>query len=744
MSIASDVKSAAPSIHSQDLEDARALNDRLRSEFEEHLSPEARRGQVLSQLLAGLNTGRFGGKPHEGDAPAALVSLLDQLKWTYSVEQFARVIPHFSEEFGIVQLRECAARLGFHSSTRIIKARSIFPRQLPALLVHGSHISLLKETPEGQIAAYDPVSGAPRKVNWRQKCQIVSFAQCADTEDKKTSGSWLLHNLNRFYPEIWQMFALTFFINLMVLVTSFAVMSIYDKVIPAHAFDTLTGIAIALAFAFVVELSFRGIKSKLIGRTTGRLEYLVGSAVFSKLVALPVHMVTNTPIGDQISRLRQFESVRDLFSGPFVAVGLEVPFIIMFMIGLFAVAGPLGAIPLVLMCVYAVVGFLMVGLIRRRNERSSRRQREHAQLTLETVSNLRQIRALGCETVWLERLQQKTADSSAARRRASMAQRYLSTLSSAAVPIAGAGTVITGALLVIDGQMTVGMLIGAMIIVWRVLAPIQQLFLMFSRYTEIAQMIKQIDQMMRLPTVETNKLSPLKRHFQGRIEFDRVSLRYQGGSDSALQGISLEIEPGELIAIQGHSGAGKSTLLRLVLELYRPQSGSVLVDGINVQQIPDTELRAAIGYVPQTPVLFHGTIAQNLRLAAPGATDEELAAICQEVGILDAIEMLPEGLNTLLDHAKQGTLPGGFRQAIAIAQAYARKPQILLLDEPAKTLDHDLEDALIKSISRRRGDTTIIMVSHRPSHIQMADRVIKLERGQLVSFEPPSEPRKAS
>ncbi|MBL4725453.1 MAG: hypothetical protein JKY83_02020, partial [Rhizobiaceae bacterium] len=285
-----------------DTEGIQALDKRLRSSFDIKQLQELRRNDSFKKLLVGLEAGRFGGAPHTGDAPAALIAILDQLNWAHSVEQFARIIPHFADEFGIIQLRECAARLGFHSTSRVANPRNISMSHLPAILVHGQSISTLELGPDNNITARDPSSGEVRKVKWNGKCRLVSFTNVADSEEKRTADSWLATNLYRFYPEIWQMFCLTFFINLTVLVTSFAVMSIYDNVIPAGAFDTLAWIGIALVLAFSFELMFRALKSKLIGRTTGRLEYLIGSAVFSKLVSLPLHMLINTPIGDQVSR----------------------------------------------------------------------------------------------------------------------------------------------------------------------------------------------------------------------------------------------------------------------------------------------------------------------------------------------------------------------------------------------------------------------------------------------------------
>lgn len=718
---------------------ARGLHQRLQTAFRSNVVPPEARDDAFLRLRADLAAGRLGGLPLKGEATEALLILLDQLGWTVNVGRLARAMPHFPESFGIVEVRACLARLGYVSTLKRLRPEAISPAQLPAVIVDAGRIFILAFDEDGRIGRIDLQSGERRTIG-KGSAEVISFAPRVDDAGGASSqGSWLASIVRRFQPEVIKLFWLTTVINVMVLAVAFAVISIYDKVIPAGAYDTLAAICIGIGIAVFVEIRMRRLKAELIGRVTGRLEYLLGTGLFSKLVSLPLHMVSNTPVGDQIARLRQFEIVRDLFAGPFVAIGLELPFVVVFLVALFFIAGPLGFVPLVLVAAYAVLGALLVGPVQRQNQVSARHRREYHQSALETISNLRYLRGLGCEDIWLQRLDRKVAESAAARRRAGASQRLLATVSQAAIPLSGAAMVGVGALLVMEEALTVGVLIGAMIVAWRVLAPIQQVFLMLSRYAEMAQTASQLDQMMRLPSQEEGEDIHVSRTLSGAVAFDRVTFRYPGAAQAALQGLTFDIEPGAFVAIEGHSGAGKSTVLRLLLDLQQPLAGSVKIDGINVRQIPDTDLKAAIGYVPQYPVLFHGSIAQNLRLSVPGATDDQLRGICNEIGILAAIEQLPKGLDTLLDHLQQERLPGGFRQAMSVAQALLRQPRILLMDDPAKTLDHDLEEAFLAAIGRRRGRTTIIMVSHRPSHIRLADRVLRLSGGQMVSFDAPKQ-----
>ncbi len=721
-------------------EDVRALQARVQSAFLSAgvVCGDARQ-EALGMLRDGLREGRFGGIALSGDAPECLITLLDRLAWPLAPAQLAQSMPHFPLSYGLTELRETLARLGYESTSAQFTAGGVQDKHLPAVVVDpNGGIALVETVPGADARAIDPQTGAPRPIDWSEPLTVVSFRQASTVAD--TAGprkSWFREMLRRFRREILVLLGVTFAINCMVLAVSFAVMAIYDKVIPAGALDTMLAIAIGIGVALVVELSFRRLKARMIGHVSGRLEYLLGTAIFRKLMSFPLEMVTSTPIGAQLARLRQFEVVRDMFAGPFATIGLEIPFIFMFAGALFIIGGPLGFAPLGLVVVYLLVGALLLPVVKRHNETANKLRSEQYQTLLEMVSNIRILRSNACDEVWLDRLEVKTDEMIAAKMRASFSKRVLTAISASAIPIAGGLMVVLGAMMVIAGNLTVGALVGSMILVWRVLAPIQQAFLTLSRYTEMIQMAGQIDSMMRIKVDEGIADGPVARRFSGAIAADRLSYRFPRATDPAIAGATLEIEPGELIAVTGSSGSGKSTFLKLLLGTLRPLAGSVSVDRINIRQLGPSERHATFAYVAQIPEFFHGTIAQNLRLSAPDASRESLRRVCAEIGILRAIESLPEGFDTLLDHARQESLPQGFRQALAVAQALLRRPKILLLDEPAKNLDPAIEQAFLQVIGRRRGGTTIIMVTHRPSHINIADKVLRIERGQVVDFSPP-------
>jgi ATP-binding cassette subfamily C protein/ATP-binding cassette subfamily C protein LapB len=296
-----------------------------------------------------------------------------------------------------------------------------------------------------------------------------------------------------------------------------------------------------------------------------------------------------------------------------------------------------------------------------------------------------------------------------------------------------------GALQVIDGDMSMGGLIAVMALGWRALSPIQSGFLALGRVEQIRSAIRQIDNLMRVPIERVPGTVPPRRTILGGITFSFVSHRYNAESDPVLFGVNFDIKPGEVVALTGHNGSGKSTAAKLAAGLYRSQTGAVLIDGVDIRQIDPIDLRQSIAFVPQVSHFFYGTISQNMRLAVPAATDEEIEAATLEARVHDEILALPEGYATRLSEQTLSALPSGFKQKLALARAYVREAPILILDEPGQALDEAGDQALMETIERLRGTTTVIIVTHRPSHMRIADRLIVMNAGKVQFDGKPEE-----
>ncbi|MGB0671841.1 MAG: ATP-binding cassette domain-containing protein, partial [Rhodospirillales bacterium] len=271
-----------------------------------------------------------------------------------------------------------------------------------------------------------------------------------------------------------------------------------------------------------------------------------------------------------------------------------------------------------------------------------------------------------------------------------------------------------------------------------------------TRVTQVRSSIQQINNLMNLraerePNQQINPISRMKGH----VSFSRVSLRYGADQDPALVGVSFEAQPGEVIGIVGSNGCGKSTVLKLLIGMYQPQAGSIRIDNLDIRQLDQVELRHAVAYVPQNAEFFYGTIAQNLRLSQPTATMEELEWACDKAGVLDEVMALQQGsgkwvrrgFDVRVGDSGAGQMPSSFQQKLSLARSYLKRSPIMLFDEPGNGLDFQGDQIFMRAVNELRGDTTMLIVTHRPSHIRICDKLLWLDGGAVRGYGPTEEVR---
>ena len=276
-----------------------------------------------------------------------------------------------------------------------------------------------------------------------------------------------------------------------------------------------------------------------------------------------------------------------------------------------------------------------------------------------------------------------------------------------------------------------------MMLMWRVLSPIQTVFTNMTRIERVGSAVRQIDGLMKIAG-ERPDASPgvSARAVEGSLEFARVSFRYSMNVDPALIGVEFKVKPGELVAITGPNGGGKSTLLKMVLGMYQPQAGAILIDNVDIRQLDPIVLRRMVGYAPQDTQLFRATIAQNLRLARPDASDNEVYQALDMAGALEQVLALPRGLEYRVgDNTNE--LPSSMKQKLSLARAYLTRAPIMLFDEPGTGLDEEGDQKFMKTLQSLKGTTTVLFISHRPSHIKLADTLLVFDKGYLRAAGPP-------
>lgn len=703
----------------------------------------------LEEAFHGASLGEF-----EPDSPyaACLKPLLITVGWTGDTREIIEALPHFANSLELTGLRNVMATLGYKTHPKHLRLADLDERVVPCLFVPDLRVPGFDQAdwPRGPLAilgcqaghwrVYDSARAAERHIEAGEIAGTAyMLAKSADEEDAGAQGSWIKDLVYRFRPLLLKALTASFLLNLLALATPLFVMTIYDKVIGYDAAGLLVPLLLGMLLVVGVEAALRFIRAQAIAYAGARTDSLVGAAALQRVLFLPPSQVEGAPVSAQASRLKDFERIRDFFTGPLATVALELPFTVILLAAIAVLSGIIVLVPVVLLIAFGIAGAVLFPRLKDQTAKASKARSERHRFNIEAFSNLRTIKELGAENIWFNRYRELSANSAMSAFALAQHTALLQSIAHLFMTSAGIATLVIGANLVIAEKLTVGALVATMALVWRVLSPLQQGFVALSRLEQAKQSGRQIDTLMNLKTEFTSASETSTiRNFAGRIRFAGVSHRYGPAADPALVGVSFDIAPREFVGITGRNSSGKSTILKLIAGMHPPQVGKVEIDGLNIRQIDSARLREAIAYVPQTCQLFHGTIAQNLRLSHPVATQCELEEACRLAGIADDIDNLADGLETRIGDQRSARLTAGFLQRLALARAYLKDAPILLLDEPAQALDQARDWSLTEALKQLRGTRTIAMVSHRPSHLKMADRVLVLADGKLLADAPPA------
>lgn len=668
---------------------------------------------------------------------SCLKPLLDALGWRGEERHLMESLPHLEQADNIETLRAVLAQLNYDTQPRRSSLKGIAEAMLPCLFVNREgHVSVLLSRDGDTVRMFD---GEIRKqveveADGTAGTAYVICESSFDDEQKRIERlGWMSVLIWKFRTLICQLLVMSFVINMFALAIPVYIMNVYDKVIGTSSKEMLLYFLVGIGIVVAADVALRILRARAIAYLGTRCEALVGAAAFQQLLYLPVTMTERAPIGSQITRIKQFEGMRDIFSGTIANTALDLPFMLVFLAAIMLIDGAVAWVAVALIALYGVMAAVTIPLTRQNIAATGEARSKLQNFLIEAVANHRTVRDNNAEWLWSDRFRHLLGHSIAQQFRAQQLNLTVQTLSQTLVMAAGVATLWIGTIRVMGGEMTVGALIAVMALTWRVLAPLNAGFLALNRLGQTAQTFRQINALMRLKLERApGKVPTFFRKFAGAISMSRLGFRYGARAEPALMGVDLNISPGELVAVTGRSGAGKSTLLKIISGLYQQQAGSTQIDGVDVRQIDPGELRHAIAVVPQKASLFHGTIDQNLRLAHPTASEDDIARACREARLDDYLASLPAGRHTRLTTELQRSMSAGVRQRLMLARAFVKDAAIVLMDEPATNLDDIGEQGLLEKLKSLHGKATVIMVTHRPSHMRLADRVVYMERGQIV------------
>ena len=676
---------------------------------------------------------------------ACIAPLLDALGWRGESAQVLEAMPHFSSTMDIMDLRSSMANLNYESKPERCNISAIDHRLMPCLFdTDDGSVKVLLSVSEQGVEAFDARTQQYIRISDKNVLGENGTAFYFHPIDREEIGQWIKGKnwfqsvVGRFRPLIWRVLLMTFLLNILALTTPLFIMVVYDLVIGSGSLETLNYLLIGVGIAIICDVGLRLARGRILAYIGARLDYIIGSAVLQKILSLPTSQSESTSIGSKIARFREFDVIREFFIGPMALAFLELPFVFIFLIAIGILGGSLVFIPLVMLLIYALVGFAIFPKIQQRVTGNMANTASKGSFITESLNNMRVIKQLGAEEIWLDRYRDISAVNAETNMRSGLLAAGAQTFAHVLMVLSGVLTLSLGIFRVFDGLMTVGALVATMALVWRMLAPTQTLFLAFTKLNQVGISIKRLNQLFTMNGERNPYASATLKDFSGAISFSRVSFRYVANQDPVVMGIDLKINAGEVVAFAGGNSSGKSTLVKLLMGLYTPQIGGITIDGIDVRQIDPLELRKSIGYMPQYCELFHGTIRQNLLLANSAATEEQIVEACEWANLADDIMLLPDQYDTRIGDQILRQLPAGFLQRLIMARAFLTDAKIMIFDEPGNMLDEDGDQAFLTAIERMRGKATIIIVTHRPSHMRAADKVVLMKQGMVRAVGPAS------
>ncbi|MBF0626329.1 MAG: peptidase domain-containing ABC transporter [Magnetococcales bacterium] len=678
------------------------------------------------------------------DFGACLIPLLHALGYRGDLRHVAEALPHFASSLDLTAFRNVMGNLTYRSHELRLDLADIDPRLTPCLFVPDQRGALvLYESRDDLLIVFDGETGQVGRLPPMRLAGTAYFFDPIDVEGLRLTQArvgWFRMTAGRFRRLLYYIIALTFAITLLQVVTPLYVMAVYDRVVGSGSLRTLAFLVGAAGLGLGFDWFLRKMRAKMLMFVGARMDAIVGNAIFLRILSMQPSFTERAPIGSQIARIKDFDTVREFFTGPLALVFFELPFTVVFLIVIAALAGPLALLPGVSALLFVLLWVVMTPLVENEEAQSRRARARKQEFTVEALNKIRALKYMAAEQSWFARYRELSATAAMANFRTSLINAAVNTIANVLVIGSGLGTIGIGVLRVLAGDMTVGGLVATMVLVWRVLSPLQSLFLAMTRLEQIKSSVRQIDGLMNVQP-EFNEHAPIEpvKRFKGAISFVRVSLRYAPDAEPALMGVQFDIKPGQVVVIVGSNGSGKSTIIKLIAGMYIPQAGSIRIDDLDIRQMNPIELRHAISYVPQTCDLFYGTVAQNLRLAHATATQEDLEQACAMAEVLKEIQALPEGFETRIGDARAGQLASGTIQKLSLARAYLQPSTIYLFDEPASSLDWEADQAFQRAVQKLRGANTIVIVTHRPSHMKMADQIFFLDQGYLRLAGPPAE-----
>jgi ATP-binding cassette, subfamily B, bacterial HlyB/CyaB len=592
---------------------------------------------------------------------------------------------------------------------------------------------------DSQVLIQDPQKAQPENLSleefssrWSGDLVLVTTRARLAGDQRAFDISWFIPALVKYRNLLGEVIAASFFLQLFGLITPLFFQVVIDKVLVHKGLTTLDVMLFGLAVVSIFEVLIGALRTYVFSHTTNRVDVELGARLFDHLLRLPLAYFQARPVGHSVARVRELENIRDFLTSSSVTLIIDLFFTFVFFAVMYLYSPFLTLIVALSLPVYVLISWAITPSLRARLDEKFKRGAENQAFLVESVVGIETLKAMAVEPQMKRQWEEKLAGYVGASFSANMLGNWGSQSVQLVNKLTMAATLYFGAKLAINGDITVGQLVAFNMLAGRVAMPILRLAQLWQDFQQMRISVARLGDILNSPAEPA--YNPNRTNLgaiKGGILFEQVTFRYRLDGPEVLRRINVEIAPGEILGIVGPSGSGKSTLAKLVQRMYVPESGRVLVDGVDLNLADPSWLRRQVGVVLQENILFNRSVRENIALGDPARDMNSVMAAAQLAGAHEFILQLPEGYDTEIDE-RGGNLSGGQRQRIAIARALLTNPRILIFDEATSALDAESEEIIQKNLKVMARGRTLLIIAHRLSAIRQADRIIAIDKGEIV------------
>lgn len=681
-------------------------------------------------------------KAHEQDRSLVLCVqyILSRSGLAFS-EGAVRDLPELTNEVFDPQAAVSAlVHVGFDASYGEMPVKTLTENHCPAIgfTKAGDPLVIKGIASSGESELWDPKSGETKSVPFKELTDLllpyfvlVRTRHKAITRKGKNDWFWGSFAQSKWlYIQVISAAALTNFLGLS---TSLFIMVVYDRVVPNEAVESLIALTIGVLLALSFDFIIKTLRAQFVDRAGKRADLRMSRLIFDKILTMRLDR-KRRKAGAMASIVREFDTLREFFTSATLVAIVDLPFIFFFIWVISLIAGPLALVPLIAVPLVILSGLVIQPFLARISEGSLESNMSKQAVLVETLNGLETVQATGSGRLMRKRFEEAANAQSDLGLKNRMLSQFAINSAASIQQLAQVATIFYGVFLIQDGTITMGALIAAVILGGRTLAPLSQLASAMSRANGARQAFRSLSEVMTEDEDDFAADQPrLSRPFlSGSVELKNVSYSFPEAKEPVIRNLSLKIPAGQKIAILGRMGSGKSTLARLISGLAEPSEGSLMLDGVDLRQIDRSDVRRNLGVMLQETWLFSGSVKENLQMGFFEYDDAHLLKIAEVSGVDDFVAGHPQGYDMQLKERGEG-LSGGQRQSINLARALLHEPNLLVLDEPTSSMDTATEKAVLERLKVWAGDRTLVMITHRNTLLELADRVLVLDKGTIIA-----------